>query len=120
MASAKKVFKALPHVNEVWVDNKGDHHLQETMGATKYVRGEEDFEDNDEEERSEVSPNLKDIQKTYDSLNEKIESQDDIINELLQNLEDKKKEIDDLNESIRSKNNTIATQEEALKAKPKK
>lgn len=41
MASAKQVFEALPHVQEVWITKDGHHHLHPHYGGEKVVRGEE-------------------------------------------------------------------------------
>lgn len=52
MATAKEVFEALPHVDEVWITSDGNHHLHAENGGEKEVRGEE----KEEEEIKETAP----------------------------------------------------------------
>lgn len=40
MRDTSNIFKALPHVNEIWVTEDGHFHLHPANGGTKITRGE--------------------------------------------------------------------------------
>ena len=56
MATAKEVFEALPHVDEVWLTEDGHHHLHPDNGGKKVSRG-------DKEEIKEPAPIVKSAKK---------------------------------------------------------
>lgn len=41
MADTKKIFEALPHVNEIWLTDDGHFHLHPHYGGKKVERGDE-------------------------------------------------------------------------------
>lgn len=47
MAKASEVFKALPHVTEVWVTDDGEHHLHDANGGKKFTRAEKEADSTD-------------------------------------------------------------------------
>src|SRR5688572_29857800 len=54
-AKIKAAFKAMPHVNQVWVSRDGHYHLTDTKGCRVVTRKDaEEFPD--EEEKSEPKP----------------------------------------------------------------
>ena len=57
MATAKEVFAALPHVDEVWITEDGNHYLHPDNGGKKVSRGKE------AEEIKEPAPIAKSVKK---------------------------------------------------------
>ena len=55
MATAKQVFKALLHIEEVWITADGHHHLHDHKGGEKFCR-EDQIEEESNDEQAETLP----------------------------------------------------------------
>jgi len=114
MASAKKVFKALPEVNEVWVDSNGAHHLYEVKGAEKFVRREVDLNAKDDDDELNLSPEIADVEKLIAELKDNLATSEDTVASLTITLLEKDDEIALLHQTVKDKDDYISQLGQAI------
>lgn len=119
----KAAFKALPHIQQVWMDEKGGFHLEEKKGCDVVTRAEaEEMEDCEPEVAitDEAQLEQKKIMEMLQSQNEQLRNESiankERADKALQQLADKDAEIKTLNDE---KETAVKTIQESLEAAEK-